>query len=152
MLGVSREEVIAAVMQAVAAFQDSTDLVDEAAARRLGLNRTDLRCLGILIRAGAMTAGKLAAAAHLSPGATTTAVRDDVDRRRVTVEPTPHAHEVTGRVWGPIGKQSHDWLSRCSTPQLRAILDFLEEGQLLQSAHAVRIDADPAISGATKPI
>src|SRR5262249_61204029 len=67
-----QEELIGAVMRAVAAFQDSTDRVDEAAAQRLGLNRTDLRCLGVLCRAGATTAGQLAAAARLSPGATPT--------------------------------------------------------------------------------
>src|SRR5262249_61706757 len=68
-----REQLIAAVMRAVAAFQDAADQVDESAAGRLGLNRTDLRCLGILTRAERMTAGQLAAAARLSAGAATTA-------------------------------------------------------------------------------
>src|SRR5262249_57778323 len=87
-----REQLIAAVMRAVAAFQDAADQVDESAAGRLGLNRTDLRCLGILTRAGRMTAGQLAAAAGLSAGAATTAV----DRlapagsaERVRAEPDP---------------------------------------------------------------
>src|SRR5262245_46732482 len=98
---ISREDLIASVMQAVAAFQDATDGVDEAASRQLGLNRTDLRCLGILTRVGPITAGQLAAAAGLSPGATTTAVdrlarvgyaervHDEHDRRRIRVQATP---------------------------------------------------------------
>jgi DNA-binding MarR family transcriptional regulator len=142
---------VEAVMHAVAAFQDCTDQVDEAAAQRLGLNRTDLRCLGIVARAGAITAGQLAAAAHLSPGATTTVVdrltragyarrvRDEQDRRRVTVEATPHANEQTEQIWKPIGQESYQRLSRRSATQLRVILAFLEEGQLLQTEHAARI-------------
>ncbi len=138
-------------MQAVAAFQDSTDRVDEAAAGRLGLNRTDLRCLGILTRAGPLTAGQLAAAAGLSPGAATTAMdrlaragyaqrtRDEQDRRRVTVQATPAAHERSDEIWGPIGQESYERLSHRSDNQLRVILDFLEEGQQLQNEHAARI-------------
>src|SRR6266545_3110812 len=102
------DDLISAVMQAVAAFQDAADQVDEAAARRLGLNRTDLRCLGILTRFGPTSAGQLAFAAGLSPGAATTAVdrlvragyaqrvHDEQDRRRVTVQATPMEH--AGRI------------------------------------------------------
>ena len=148
---VPRDELITAVLQAVAAFQDAADQVDEAAARRLGVNRTDLRCLGSLTRAGAMTAGQLAAAAGLSPGAATTAVdrladagfarrvRDQQDRRRVTVEATPTAHARSEEIWGPIGHESHQRLSRRTDAQLRAIRDFLEEGRRLQVEHAARI-------------
>jgi DNA-binding MarR family transcriptional regulator len=147
----ARAELVSAIMRAVAAFQDGADQVDEAAARRLGVNRTDLRCLGILTRSGAMTAGQLAAAAGLSPGAATTAVdrladagyarrvRDQHDRRRVTVEATPAAHARAGEIWGPIAQESHRQLSRRSDAQLRAIRDFLEDGRLLQVEHAARI-------------
>ena len=41
---------LAAVGDAVQAFQDATDEVDDAVSRRLGLNRTDLRCLSVLTR------------------------------------------------------------------------------------------------------
>lgn len=142
---------IAAVMQAVGAFQDSTDQVDEAAAQRLGLNRTDLRCHGILTRTGATTAGQLAIAAGLSPAAITAAVdrlaragyaervRDDQDRRKVTVQATPAAHARTKEIWGPIGQESHRRLSRRTDAELEVILDFLEEGRLFQLEHAARI-------------
>ena len=56
------------------AFQDATDEVDEAVADRLLLNRTDLRCLSVLSRVGAMSAGALATAAGLTRGAMTTAL------------------------------------------------------------------------------
>jgi DNA-binding MarR family transcriptional regulator len=148
---IGRGELIDAVMQAVAAFQDATDLVDEAAAARLGVNRTDLRCLGILGRTGAMTAGQLAQAAGLSPGATTTAVdrlvragyarriRDVGDRRRVTIEPTPAAQTASDKVWGPIGNEARQRLARRNNDELTLIRDFLAEGYRLQASHAQRI-------------
>src|SRR5260221_12352810 len=54
------------------AFQDATDEVDEAAARRLGLNRTDLRCLSVLSQRDGLGASELAAAPGPTRGAMTT--------------------------------------------------------------------------------
>src|SRR5947207_14950505 len=103
---VSREEraaLIAEVACEVAEFQSAADLVDEAAAARLGVNRTDLRCLGLLSVRGPLSAGQLARASGLSPAATTTAldrleragyarrVAHPGDRRGVLVELTPVA-------------------------------------------------------------
>jgi DNA-binding MarR family transcriptional regulator len=147
-----RDALIDAVMQAVVAFQEATDLVDEAAAARLGLNRTDLRCLGVLA-AGALTAGRLADAAGLSPGAATTAVdrlvragyarrtRDAGDRRQVTIEPTAAARRAFDEIWGPIGKEAQRRLSRRTNEELTVISDFLAEGRQLQARHAQRIKA-----------
>jgi DNA-binding MarR family transcriptional regulator len=144
-------ELVAAVMEAVVGFQGATDQVDTAAARRLGLNLTDLRCLDLLSRAGPMTAGGLAGAAGLTPPAATTAIdrlaragyvrrrHDDEDRRRVLVEPTPKAQQHAERIWRPIGEESHGRLSRRTVAELRTILEFLEEGRELQQRHAKRI-------------
>lgn len=144
-------ELIESVMLAVAELQNSTDQVDEAAAERLGLNRTDLRCLDCLARASAMTAGQLAAAVGLSSGAATTAVdrlvragyaervRDEEDRRTVTVRPTPLALARSDEIWGPIGRESFQRLSRRTDSELRVILDFLTEGRQLQIDHTTRI-------------
>src|SRR5215467_8012798 len=116
-----REQLIAAVMRAVAAFQNAADQVDESAAGRLGLNRTDLRCLGIL-------------------------TRDEQDRRRVTVQATAAAHARSAEIWGPIAAESHRWLSRRDDAELQLIRGFLEDGTRLQIAHAARIQAEPSPS------
>jgi DNA-binding MarR family transcriptional regulator len=149
----SRNALLDEVMRAVAAFQDATDQVDDAAAARLGLNRTDLQCLAILGRTGAKTAGQLAQASGLSPGATTTAVdrlmragfaervRDEGDRRRVTILLTPAAEIAAKEIWGPIGAEAHRRLSRRADSELALILDFLTEGCQLQARHAARIRA-----------
>src|SRR5437773_12428917 len=67
-------QLIETVMQAVAEFQDAADRLDEGAAAKLGVNRTDLRCPGVLVGPGRATVGELAMPAGLSPGAATTAV------------------------------------------------------------------------------
>jgi len=73
------------------------DRLDEAVAARMGLHRTDLRCLEIAARAGGVSAGQLAERAGLSTSAMTSVidrverlgfvhrVRDVTDRRRVLV-------------------------------------------------------------------
>ena len=79
-----------------------------------GLNRTDLRCLGILYRRGRTTAGELAEETGLTPGAITTVldrmekggyanrVPDPADRRRILIVSTVAAREVGARIYGEV--------------------------------------------------
>jgi DNA-binding MarR family transcriptional regulator len=106
---------------------------------------------GQLGRAGAMTAGRLAATAGLSPGATTTVVdrlvragyaervRDVGDRRRVTIEPTSAAGAAIEQIWAPIGAEAQRRLSDRTIEELTTIRDFLVEGCQMQTRHAQRI-------------
>lgn len=147
----TREQLAIQIAEAVREFQDATDEVDHAGANLMGVNRTDLRCLGLLGRRGAMTAGRLACEVGLSTGATTTAidrlarqgyverVRDDQDRRRITIEITPQATAAMERVWGPLGKEAQALLLRRNNDELESILDFLREGTRFQAEHAHRI-------------
>lgn len=78
-------------------------LFHEAVADRLGLSAADHKALGLITRAGAVTAGELAQLTGLSPGAVTGLVdrleaaghvrrdRDPQDRRRVVVVPGAEA-------------------------------------------------------------
>ena len=105
----------------------------------------------MLFRTGSATAGELAAAAGLSPGAATTAIdrlvaagyarrtADAQDRRRVIVEPTPTARKRAGKIWDPVGQESFRRLSARTTEELEVIRAFLEEGRTLQINHAERI-------------
>jgi DNA-binding MarR family transcriptional regulator len=79
----------------------ANDRFDQAVADAVGLNRTDLRCVDVLVLEGPVTAGRLADETGLTTGAMTTALdrleraglvrrtRDTVDRRRVLVRATP---------------------------------------------------------------
>src|SRR5262245_59257912 len=110
-------ELIAAVGRSVQAFQDAADEMDEAVADRLGLNRTDLRCLSVLSQAGAITAGELAEATGLTRGAMTTALdrieragfvrraKNQNDRRSVRVEMTDRAIREVQALYGPLAQE-----------------------------------------------
>jgi DNA-binding MarR family transcriptional regulator len=151
-----RDALLGEVAWAIAQFQSATDLVDEAAAGRLGINRTDLRCLGLLYAHGPMHAGRLATAAELSPGATTAAidrleragyvrrVRTGGDRRAVLVEMTPEALARLEDTYGPVGRAGMERLARYSDAELRLLHDFLTEGYRLQVEQAARIRATSA--------
>lgn len=147
----SRAELLAAIAVAVQSFQDATDEVDDAVARRLRLNRTDLRCLSVLSRAGTMSASALADAAGLTRGAMTTAldriedagyarrVWDQQDRRTVRVEMTGAARTAVDVLYGPLAREGFQLLQKYSTRELAAAVRFLEDGRRLQRAHARRI-------------
>ena len=74
-----RERLIAEVSSCVSEFQDATNAVDQAVADHLGINRTDLQCLGVVTLRGPMTAGALAEACALTSGSVT-AVLDRMER------------------------------------------------------------------------
>jgi DNA-binding MarR family transcriptional regulator len=143
--------ILAAVGQAVQAFQDATDEVDDAVGRRLGLNRTDLRCLSVLSQAGAASASALADAAGLTRGAMTTAldrieaaglakrVWGQDDRRAVRVELTGRAKKTIGEMYGPLATEGAKLLQAYSARDLAAVLRYLEDARRLQRAHAARI-------------
>jgi DNA-binding MarR family transcriptional regulator len=149
----SNDLLIGEVASAIALFQNATAVVDEAAADVLGLNATDLRCMGQLYARGASTAGELADACGLSRGAMTAAldrleragyvrrVRGEMDRRRVRIEVTPRALELTEAIWGPIGAEGIEQLRRMSAEELTFLRDFLRRGRELQERHARRVAA-----------
>ena len=153
-----REALLGEVAQAIAQFQSATALVDEAATVYLGINRTDLRLLGLLYSQGPLNAGRLASAAGLSPGATTVAIdrleragyvrrlRANEDRRAIVVEATPFACERIEAVYGPVGRIGMEHLARFSDSELRFLYDFLVEGYRLQVEQAARIRSMPGES------
>jgi DNA-binding MarR family transcriptional regulator len=149
----SADELVARVGQRVQSFQDATDEVDEAVARRLRLNRTDLRCLSVLSQVGSMTASALAEAAGLTRGAMTTAldrieragyvrrIWDQKDRRAVRVEMTEKALRQLRVLYGPLAQAGLRLLQKYTAAELAAVVRYLEDGCELQRAHAQRIRA-----------
>ena len=143
-------DLIRDVAAEIALFQHATGSVDEAAGAVLGLNSTDLRCIGRLFL-GPRTAGDLAAECGLSRGAMTTAldrlersgyarrVRSTTDRRQVMVEMTPRALEISAAIWGPIARSGMTQLTEYTDEQLSFLLDFLRRGRELQENQAERI-------------
>jgi DNA-binding MarR family transcriptional regulator len=148
---IRKAQLLAAIAHRVQAFQDATDEVDEAVAQRVRLNRTDLRCLSVLSRVGAMSASALADTTGLTRGAMTTALdrieaagfakrlADPQDRRAVRVELTDSAWKEVTVLYGPLAKDGAELLRKYSGDELAAVLRYLEDGCRLQRAHAERI-------------
>ena len=113
------------------------DQLDEAVALQFGLNRTDLRCVGILYRRGRVTAGELAEESGLTPGAITTVldrlerggyanrVPDPGDRRRVLVVSTVATREIGARIQGEVELATRQLLEGREAVELTVIRDYL---------------------------
>ena len=132
-------------------LQQSFDVFDEAAAQHLGLNRTDLRCLDLILAGEPMSAGELTAAARLSPAATTSVIdrleragyvtrcRDGTNRRRVLVSATEAARTAEREVYGPVGEAGRAALRNFDADQLAVISDFLETARRVQEEQTARL-------------
>jgi len=145
----SKEELIEELGLAVRAAQAAVDEMDEAASRALGINRTDARCLDVVMREAPVTPGRLAKESGLTTAAVTsvldrlegagyvTRTRDTEDRRRVLVEPTKLAHERAREMWGPMGEFRTE-LGKLSMDQLEVLRDFhVRARELNQKAAAL---------------
>jgi DNA-binding MarR family transcriptional regulator len=118
-------------------YQLATDLFDEAVAAKLGLNRTDFRCLDILDQHAPMTAGALAEASRLTTGAVTFVIdrmeaagfvrrrRDDADRRRVLVDLVPAARERALSFHLPMVMDARKALAGFTDDEVAVICRFL---------------------------
>jgi DNA-binding MarR family transcriptional regulator len=147
----SKQSAVERAARAAADFGDAADAVRQAAAARLGLNRTDFRILTSLRTGEPASAGVLAAAAGLSPAATTEAVQrlvargllqrgtDPRDRRRAVIRITPGAAAELVALFGPVSDEGHRLLHGYTTAELELLIGFLEKGRRLQLAGAERM-------------
>jgi DNA-binding MarR family transcriptional regulator len=148
-----RRALVAALSMEFRKQQNTTEALDDVAVELLGINRTDGRCLDIIQQNGAMTAGQLAEATGLSPGAVTTIldrmekagylqrVRGQEDRRKIMVELTAEAARRTWEIWGPIARWSESELSRYSEAELDFVLAFLRRGRAFLEEYVAKLRA-----------
>lgn len=146
-----KQELVDELVQLARAHEAANDAFDEVAREKLGINRTDLRCLNIIDNSGPMTAGRLAELSGLTTAAVTSVldrleragyarrVRDQPDRRQVMVEVTPLLAERATPIWGPLGEEARSTLSRMSAEELRALIDFYRLGIELNERHIDRV-------------
>ncbi|MCQ4084240.1 MarR family transcriptional regulator [Streptomyces sp. RB6PN25] len=148
-----RERLIEVFGQVMQEFQRSADTLDQRVADRLGLNRTDLRCLELIFAPSPLSPGELATAAGLTTGGVTTAidrlersgyatrVRDTKDRRRVIVQPTEKSSAMLGEVFAPIVEEGAEYLRRFDVQTLERMTEFLRFATRQQQSHAARLAA-----------
>ncbi|WP_307805712.1 MarR family winged helix-turn-helix transcriptional regulator [Streptomyces chrestomyceticus] len=146
-----RERLIEELGLVMQEFQRSTDTLDQQVADRLGLNRTDLRCLDLLFGPAPMSPGELAGAAGLTTGGVTTAidrlersgyaarVRDTADRRRVIVTPTEKGRAVVAEIFTPLAREGAEYLRGLGPDTLGEMVAFLRFASRRQRDHAARL-------------
>jgi DNA-binding MarR family transcriptional regulator len=133
------------------AHEAANDAFDEVAREKLGINRTDLRCLNIIENWGSMTAGRLAELSGLTTAAVTSVLdrleragyakrtRDQQDRRQVMVDVTPLLAERATPIWGPLGEEARATLTRMPAAELQSLIDFYRLGIELNERHIERV-------------
>jgi DNA-binding MarR family transcriptional regulator len=147
----TKAELAEQLVHLVRAHEAANDAFDEVACRKLGINRTDLRCLNIVENHGSMTAGRLAELSGLTTAAVTTVLdrleragyarrtRDSEDRRQVIVELTPLLVERAGPIWKPLAEDVMAAFGRMSVEELTSLMDFFRLGIEVNERHIERV-------------
>src|SRR5271169_2597023 len=138
----------AQVTGSLRALSTEIDRLDQAAAERYGLNRTDMRALDIVGRAGPLAPTDLARQLGFTTGGVTT-VLDRLeragyirrrpgsgDRRRLLIEVTEATAARDAEVFGGLIRQTSDLLTTYTDDQLLVIHDFLTAIRELTAAYA----------------
>lgn len=132
---------IEAILATLRVIDGDMDRLDEAAAARLGISRSDFRCLDILSRGRALTPGQLASETGLTTGAITalldrlervgyvTRQRDLHDRRRVLIVPSERSTREVWPIFRGVARAATRILSRFSAGELKSIARFLDENR-----------------------
>ncbi len=130
-------------------------LFHHAVADRLGLNVSELNCLGILESTGPTTAGALAGQTGLTTGAITGALdrleaagyvrreRDPQDRRRVIVSPMQVSPAVYG-LFASLGEALEGLCSDYTDEQLESLYDFVRRAGPMTHAETLKLRAGEA--------
>jgi DNA-binding MarR family transcriptional regulator len=144
-------ELFNALLEASRRMSTQTVFFHQAAAKYLGLNITDHKCLDIVLGMGRATAGQLAGLTGLTTGAITSVinrlekagfvrrVKDPNDLRVVYVEPIPANLQPLGDIFGPLGEAMSALFSRYSEDELRVILDYIERSIQVLAREAERL-------------
>lgn len=146
-----KQQLVDGMLHLARAHEAANEAFDEVACEKLGINRTDLRCLNIVDNEGAMTAGRLAERSGLTTAAVTAVldrleragyaqrVRDQVDRRQVIVQLTPLLAERGAEIWGPLGAEATGRLEQMTLEELTGVAEFFRLGIELNERHVERV-------------
>jgi DNA-binding MarR family transcriptional regulator len=152
--GRDRAELIKAVGRAVRNISGQGVLLSQTVAERVGLNATDLQCLGFLAEEGGMPAGKLAEITGLTTGAVTrlidrleqsgyvTRLTDADDRRRVIVKPVDAQVARIAPFFQKLEESVTESLAKYSKSELAFLLEFLEQSKARAAEQTARLRAE----------
>src|SRR5258708_5245095 len=156
-----RAELAASFGAAIRKTGSLMQLLNMAAADRIGINATDLNCLNILSFSGQMTAGELARATGLTTASITGVVdrleeagyvrreRDPRDRRRVVIRLVLEtALRDVASVFLPMVRDWQQMADPYTDDELRLIVEFYGRMEQVLRTHLARLRG-PAEAGAT---
>lgn len=147
----SQAEICDGIGRAAREYQTAVDGLDEAITDLLGINRTDGRLMDLIDQHAPIAAGELACRAGLSPAAITAAVdrleaagyaqrsRASADRRRILIAPTAMARRRFRELYGPLGAEGREMLSRFTPAELDVIGEFLRLSREMTERRAASV-------------
>ncbi|MFI6741584.1 MarR family winged helix-turn-helix transcriptional regulator [Nonomuraea sp. NPDC050451] len=140
------------VAEEMEAMQSAVDAYDEAAAKLLGVNRTDLRCLELLNQHEDLTHSRLVTALGLTTGSVTALVDrlerlgylarrpDPTDRRKTLIQLTDIARQKTWELYGPFVTEGETLMRDYSAADLELLAGFLRRSRELYERQLGRAD------------
>jgi len=132
-------------------FATSAVLTANSIARVVGMGANELKCAELLVRMGAMSAGKLGKLAGLTTGAITgivdrlekagwaKRVADPTDRRRVIIHPVPRDSEAVDGLYDTYMDSLTKLLARYSDSELILLTEFIDSLTRLNHEQAKRL-------------
>lgn len=159
----TRVETQDALKFALQTMSGQSVLFSHALAGRLGMNPSDLECLGILMATGPITAGRLAEETGLTTGAITGIVdrlerhghvqreRDQHDRRRIFISPNHQSLQRIAPLFASMEAALEDLFARYSDEELRLILDFTNAVTAITHRETINMREQAAAAGRTEP-
>ncbi|QNP69700.1 MarR family transcriptional regulator [Streptomyces roseirectus] len=149
--GLGKEALCWELAGEVRALQGAVEAVDAAAAARLGINQTDLRCLDVLLQRESAAPGELGAALGLTTGSVTamldrldklgylTREPDPGDRRRSVVRASERTRKAAEEIYRPLAEEANAGLQHYSVDELRLLVEFVRSSREVQEKHVARI-------------
>lgn len=128
-------------------------LFGEAVAARLGINHTDLECLGMVALKDGLTAGEIARSSGLTTGAITGVIdrleraglvrreADPQDRRKVHVRVTPKARSADAVPYDSFGKAMDRLVENYSDAEVAMLIDYFSRAQAAILAEIEKLKA-----------
>lgn len=147
----SAEDLYLRLGELVREFQRAVDQGDEEIARLLNLNRTDLRCLDLLLQRGPSAPSRLSVELGLTTGSVTamldrmekagyiTRTPDPSDRRKVIVQATPEIAAQAMEAMAPLMEDSAKSTAHYKIADLKLLVDFFTNAIDIQDRHVERL-------------
>lgn len=152
----SRSELVAAALAAIRRLGTEVDGLDQRAANRFGISRTDLHLIDRLRSEGPQTPSQLARSVGLTSGGLSIALerlerigyirrsQHPDDRRSVLVEATDAIAPLETEVFGPLIQQMISLLENYSDKELATIREYVDHAAAVISQSGPRVGTAPA--------